>query len=130
MRSASALRWAGFALALVVSSSSVFAQPNKAAPARAKRSVAECATFDQADKGDDGVALTVRNSCSMPVACSMSWTLVCAPESKKRKALHKEAANFTLPDGGSESRDASPATCGADGWSIENIQWSCAPVRD
>ncbi len=128
MRFANALRSASCMLVLVVTSSSVFAQPSKAP--RSKKSVAECATFDQTDKGDDGVALSVRNSCAVPVSCTMSWTLVCAPESKKRKSLHKEAASFTLADGAAESRDASPAVCGADSWSLENIQWSCAPTRD
>ena len=76
------------------------------------------------------MAFTIHNTCSIPIDCSVSWRVVCAPESKKRWAAHPETAKFAITDGGSESAEASAASCGDDGWTIDSVHWSCEPNKD
>jgi hypothetical protein len=93
----------------------------------AKKSVSECTAFDESEKGEDALQLTVHNSCSMPVDCTLSWVVVCAPKSAKRRAEHASSASFSLDHASSQSADASAAVCGDDSWSIEGVSWTCQP---
>lgn len=95
-----------------------------------KRSIAECTFFDQQDKDDDKVEFTIKNSCSVPVDCSISWRVVCAPTSKKRRAVHPGSAKLALADAASQTALASAAICGDDAFTIDSIQWSCQPNND
>jgi len=104
-----------------------FRGPAAADPGR--RSLASCTRFDQAESGNDKVALTIHNACTIPIDCAVSWRLVCAPESKKRRASHPSRASFTLTEGGSETTLASAAVCGDDGWTIDSVEWSCQPNK-
>jgi hypothetical protein len=99
----------------------------RAAPAR---SLADCTAFDQQDKNDTTVSLTIRNTCTIPVDCSVSWRVVCAPDSKKRRAAHAGSQKLALVEGTSSSADASAAVCGDDAWQIDSISWSCQPNKD
>jgi hypothetical protein len=109
---------------------------DKGAPAptkdtTAKKSMASCTAFDQADKDDDTTTFTIRNSCSIPIDCSISWKLVCAPDSKKRRSEHPTTQSIKmLADGAQQSTDVSAATCGADAWALQGIEWSCSPNKD
>lgn len=128
-RSNSFARWASYALLAAV------AVPVATAPAFAdrdnKRSMATCAAFDQTDKDDDTTTFTIRNACGIPVDCAISWKLVCAPDSKKRRTEHPSSQTIcSLADGAQQSTDASAVSCGADAWAIQNIQWSCSPNKD
>ena len=97
---------------------------------RATRSLSHCTSFDQVDKREAVVELTIRSTCSMPVDCSVSWRVVCAPDSKKRRTAHVGAAKFALPTGGSQSAEASAAICGDDAWQIDQVRWRCEPNKD
>jgi len=121
MLAAHRARWATLAFALALSL--------PASADRAKRSLADCASFEQLDKTETAVAFTIRNACSIPIDCAVSWRVVCAPDSKRRRAEHPGAARFALPDGGSESTEASAAVCGADAWSIDSVRWRCEPDK-
>ncbi|HET9622844.1 MAG TPA: hypothetical protein VFP84_15830 [Kofleriaceae bacterium] len=101
-------------------------------PARADRakSVTSCASFAQREEGDAKVAFTIRNACAMPLDCTVSWQVTCAPESKKRRAVHADRTKLTLPEGTAASAEASAAACGADGWVIDAVQWSCQPAKE
>jgi hypothetical protein len=99
----------------------------RAAPAR---SLSDCTSFDQSDKNDTTVSLTIRNACTVPVDCSVSWRVVCAPESKKRRAVHPGSQKLALVEGTSSSADASATICGDDAWQIDSIEWSCQPNKD
>lgn len=123
MRAATWTRWATCALALSICVPVAMAD-------RTKRSINECALFGQEDKGDDKVEFTINNTCSMPVDCSISWRVVCAPDSKKRRASHAGAAKLSLANGASQTAAASAAVCGDDGWSIDSIAWSCQPNKE
>jgi hypothetical protein len=97
---------------------------------RAKRSLATCTTFDQADKPDDKVAFTIHNTCSIPIDCSVSWRVVCAPEARKRRTEHRGATRFTLADGGIQSAEASASVCGDEAWAIDSVRWHCQRNKD
>ena len=120
-------RWVLCALARALAVSPALADNKKKKKAKAKRdSVAACTSFDQLDREDESVDLVIGSSCEVAVACSVSWTLVCAPGSKKaRKTQHGEA--FVLNATQSQSTNASAGVCGNDGWVIDDVLWSCNP---
>ncbi len=122
MRSARRARWATCAIAISICV--------PAAADRHGRSLSDCTTFDQADKGEDAVAFSIKNGCTVPVDCSISWRVVCAPASKKRKSVHPSAAKLALTEGMTSSAEASAAVCGDDSWTIDGIEWSCQPNKD
>jgi hypothetical protein len=117
------VRWATCALAVSIFVPAALAD-------RGTRSVSNCTSFDQIDKSDDTVQFTITNSCTVPVDCSLSWRVVCAPSSKKRRAVHPSSKKFALDHAASQTAEASATICGDDSWSIESIQWSCAPNPD
>jgi hypothetical protein len=101
-----------------------------AAPAladRSPRTLAACTRFEQTDEGDDRVAFAIRNACSIPVDCAVSWRVVCAPASKARRALHPGSAKLAIAEGASDRTEASAAVCGDDAWLIDRVQWRCEP---
>jgi hypothetical protein len=123
-----ATRWtfgATCALAIIVFGSSALA-----GHADAKKSLAECTSFEQNDKGDSAVEFTVKNSCTVPIDCSISWRVVCAPESHKRRSVHASSTKLTLNTSQVLSAQASAAACGDDGWSIDDVHWSCEPNKE
>lgn len=123
MRSHSLARWAACALAISICVPAAFADSGK-------KSIAECTFFDQTEKGDDKVELSIRNACTIPVDCSITWRVVCAPDSKKRRAVHPGSTKFALAEAASQTANASAAVCGDDAFSIDQISWSCQPNKD
>jgi len=122
MRSTTVARWATCALALGIFISSA---------AASKKSIAECTSFDQVDKDEDSVQFTVKNACSIPVDCSLSWEVVCAPKSKTRRVVHADSAKLSLAaDRGVQTKDVSASVCGDDSWTISGVSWSCAASND
>ena len=115
--------WAICALALMISIPAATAKG-------AKKSLADCTAFDQEDKDDETVAFTIHNTCTVPVDCSISWRVVCAPDSKKRRSTHAKSAKLALHDVGAGSASASAEVCGDDGWAIDSVNWSCEPNKD
>ncbi|MBA3538733.1 MAG: hypothetical protein H0T79_03830 [Deltaproteobacteria bacterium] len=97
---------------------------------RANRTVASCTSFEQVDKDDETVQFTIKNSCTVPVDCEISWKVVCAPESKKRRATHAKTQKFALSNAASQTAEASATVCGDASWTIEAVEWSCAPNKD
>ena len=97
-------------------------------PAMAGRhkSLSECTTFGSEEKGEDKLELSIKNTCTVPVDCSISWRVVCAPGSKRRN-VHASSSALAIAEGGVKSAEASAEVCGDDAWAIENIEWSCQP---
>ncbi|MEO8701936.1 MAG: hypothetical protein ABI867_17965 [Kofleriaceae bacterium] len=122
MRNHTWARWATCALALSICI--------PVALADTKRSISSCTAFDQEDKGDDKVQFSIKNSCTVPVDCSISWRVVCAPTSKKRRAVHPSSVKLSLESSVTQTADASASVCGDDAFSIDSIQWSCLPNND
>jgi hypothetical protein len=114
--------WATCALVVSLCVPAAFADRSK--------SLADCATFDQTTKNEDIETFTVKNACQIPIDCTLAWKVVCAPESKKRRAAHPGSSKFTLADGASQTAEASVAVCGNDAWAIEGVEWACLPNKD
>ena len=123
MRPTTWAKWATCALAISIAVPAAFAE-------HTKKSLSECTTFTQAEKGEDAVELTVKNTCTVPLDCSMSWRVVCAPDSKKRRSVHPTEAKFSLVPQSETSKDASAAMCGDDAWTIDSVEWTCAPNKE
>lgn len=94
------------------------------------KSLSDCTAFGQEEKGDDAVAFSIHNGCSVPVDCAVSWKVVCAPDSKKRRSTHAQTAKLALTDGGDAKAEASAAICKDDSWQLMDVEWSCAPNKD
>lgn len=122
-------RWACCALALSVAATAAVAdsKDSKTVVVRNKKSLAACTSFDQVDKDDDKVELSIHNSCSVPIDCTITWRLVCAPDSKTRRTVHAGAAKLSLVEATSQSAEASAATCKDDGWLLDQVRWNCQP---
>ena len=127
MRSRNRARWASCALALVSLTAPAVADKSVH---KSKGSIAECASFDQKDSGDTSVDFTVTNSCTIKVECSVTWSLTCAPDSPKHRSRKQQGASFNLETTEAKTTTASADSCGDAGWSIDDVNWSCAPSKD
>lgn len=123
MRSTRWARWAICALAVTI-----------CVPALAKgvtrKSVADCTMFTQTEKDETTLKLDLKNSCSMPVDCKVTWRVVCAPDAPKRKATHAKSSKLTLQSGTETTLEASAAMCGDDSFTLDSVQWGCEPNKD
>lgn len=125
MRSMSWARWATCALALSL------VMPVATADRRSSRkSLDSCTAFDQIDKSEDTLELAVHSTCTIPIDCAISWRVVCAPDSKKRRAVHRGSAKLVLGASASGTAQASAAVCGDDAWTIDAISWACEPSKE
>ncbi len=104
-------------------------QPATADTVRGRRSLARCTSFDQR-QNESSLELTIKNSCTMPIDCTLSWQLVCAPESKKRRKVTPESMEFTLSSDSSQVTAASAASCGDDSWLIKSVSWRCEASKE
>jgi hypothetical protein len=95
-----------------------------------KRSLDDCTSFQQVESSEEVMNLTIQSSCSIPIDCTVSWRVVCAPESKKRRTTHRGAAKMSFPTMDTKSVQASAAVCGDDGWQLDSINWACTPNQD
>lgn len=116
-------RWAICALAVSICVPAALAK-------NTKKSLADCTSFQQNDKDDDTVEITVHNSCTVPVDCSVSWRVVCAPDSKQRRSVHDSSKKFSLSTGSEEKNEADASVCGDDAWAIDSIKWGCEPNKN
>ncbi len=123
MRSTRWARWATCALAISICVPAAMAKT-------ATKSLSDCTSFKQTDKDDAKVELSITNSCKVPVDCKIEWRIVCAPDSKKRRAVHDKSEKLKLGEGAGGSTEASAEICGDDAWSIDSIHWGCEPNKD
>lgn len=101
------------------------------AVAERSKSLAQCTSFDQKEDGDAKVAFSIRNACTIPVDCTIGWRVVCAPDSKTRRAMYPGSVKLALQPGAvSEAAQASAAVCGDASWTIDQVRWSCQPTKD
>ena len=126
MRASKWARGASCALAIAISIGWI----SSAHGDRTPRTIASCTAFDQVEKGEDRVEFTIHNTCTIPLDCAVSWRVVCAPESRSRRAVHPSSAKLSLSQGGASSAEASAAVCGDAGWTIDSVLWSCQPNKD
>ena len=123
------MSWAGWATCALAASILVpaFATTGTAGT---RKSLDDCTSFDQTDKDEETVDLAIHSSCTIPIDCAVSWRVVCAPDSKKRRATHKGSAKLSFATSATKSVEASAAVCGDDAFSIDSINWSCEPNKD
>ncbi len=95
-----------------------------------QRSLARCTSYEQREKNDASLEISIKNSCSMPIDCKISWQLVCAPESKKRRKVLPESLTFTISTDATQSTAASATACGDDSWLIQGVSWRCEASKE
>ena len=123
MRSMSWKRWATCALAASILVPAL-------ATAGGRRSLDDCTSFSQVEETEEVTSLTVTSTCSIPIDCTVSWRVVCAPDSKKRRAAHRNSVVFAFPTTDTKTARASAEICGDDSFVIDSVQWSCQRNRD
>jgi hypothetical protein len=128
MRSMTGARWATCALAAMIAISGLTAC--ESATAGSKKSLDDCTSFEQVETSEEAMDLTIKSTCSIPIDCSVSWRVVCAPDSKKRRNTHRGAAKMQFPTVDTKSTQASAAVCGDDPWVLDSINWACEPNKD
>ncbi len=109
----------GFALA-----PNLAAAPRRQRSVPRQRSLTSCPAFHQSRVGNEGLRLELRNSCAFPVACTLTWAVHCRGASE---SPGERSSSLELAIGAADSVVASGAACGADGWDIDGIRWSCQP---
>jgi hypothetical protein len=125
MRSTTWVRWATCALAAMI-----LAPAALAGGSGAKKSLDDCTSFEQVETSEEAMDLTIKSTCSIPIDCTVSWRVVCAPDSKKRRSTHRSAAKMVFPTVDTKSTQASAAVCGDDPWVLDSINWACEPNKD
>lgn len=128
MRSMTGARWATCALAAMIVIP--FVTACESASAGSKKSLDDCTSFEQVETSEEAMNLTIQSTCSIPIDCSVSWRVVCAPESKKRRSTHRGSAKMQFPTVDTKSAQASAAVCGDDPWVLDSINWTCEPNKD
>lgn len=86
--------------------------------------ITSCIDYDQ-DVRDDGIELSLVNTCDVDVDCAMSWTLRCDGAKPKRKT-----AALIMARGESASAFASAEACGEEGWRVTSVTWGCRGQDD
>ena len=127
MRSMTGARWATCALAAMIAVPFVAASDSSAG---SKKSLDDCTSFEQVETSEEAMDLTIKSTCSIPIDCSVSWRVVCAPDSKKRRSTHRGAAKMQFPTVDTKAAQASDADGGDDPWVLDTINWSCEPNKD
>ena len=124
MRAPCWARWATCALAISI------CVPALAENVVSRKSISECTSFTQKEKDEATLSIELRNSCSMPVDCKVTWRVVCAPDAPKRRASHAKSSKFTLKEGAEQTLEASAALCGDDSFTLDHVTWGCEPNKD
>lgn len=125
MRSPTWAAWASCALAAMI-----IAPVALAGGKGTQKSLDDCTSFEQVETSEEAMDLTIRSTCSVPIDCTVSWRVVCAPESKKRRAAHRSTKKLVFTTVDTKSTQASAAICGDDPWIVDSINWGCEPNKD
>lgn len=94
------------------------------------KSLSDCTSFEQNDKGDTSVEMTIHNSCSIQVDCTVQWRVVCSPDAKTKKSVHPASSKLSITEGTSSTAEASAAVCGDAAFAIDSVEWVCTPNND
>jgi hypothetical protein len=96
--------------------------------AGAAPSAAQCVAFQRTETST-GLLFDVQNNCDKELACTLGWTVTCENSSGKATSTSRQAARFTVDAQLSHSETGSAASCTGAGWRIDDVSWSCAPVK-
>ena len=123
MRKAPLAAW----LACVIALGATLASPHVAAQKKSTkrvRAISACVKYDRS-QADDGLTLSLDNTCNLDVECSMKWTLRCDEGPR-----HAGSTTLEIARGTESTAFASADQCGEDGWRITGIKWSCRGAGD
>lgn len=84
---------------------------------------AACVEASQEDHAtrDDTLVLKLDNECTVPVQCTIGWTVRC-----KNGESHPFSHAAKLGAGEVKSFEASASMCSEAGWRISTPKWSCS----
>jgi hypothetical protein len=118
-----ALVGTGLGLSLAPASTPTWAAaPGRQRSVPRKKIIGSCPAFQQTRVGNQGLRFDLHNTCGFPVACVLTWSVHCrGPE----ESPGERSGNLELAVGARDSVLASGDACGADGWDIDGIHWSC-----
>jgi hypothetical protein len=124
------MRYARFALLLALA---VLCVERTGSAARRKRSAQRaestvgCPAYKQERVGNEGLRLELRNGCAFPISCTLSWVVRC--RSADAESPGSRSSALELQPGARERVLASGSACGAGGWDVSDINWSCDHPR-
>jgi hypothetical protein len=110
-------------LPLLAVMSTVALDNGGAPPADGSAPPADCVEASQLEDAsrDDTLILKLDNGCSVPVSCTISWTVRC-----KNGEAHPSSRAANIAAGASQSLEASASVCSEAGWRITPPKWSCS----
>src|SRR5688572_7205343 len=97
------------------------AQDKSTSPRPAR--VGRCVKYDQG-ASESALRLELRNACGFPVSCNLSWEVRC--DADEPGDARVESSELAIDRGETASATASALRCDeADGWTVENVVWTC-----
>jgi hypothetical protein len=95
-------------------------------PNRSRPEISRCIKLTQDSVGDSGLELSLANSCRVPVACTLSWQLVCENQGETRRRTRANVnVRLAVEDGETGSTLADASSCRGESWAIRRVKWSC-----
>jgi len=114
---------------LIALSLGLLAVPCFLTEAGAADSVNDCFSIVRTEK-DTGIDFELSNGCDRSIACNMQWTVQCESAAGKVVKESQGRAGAMLGAGGKSKVFGSADACRANaGWTIDNVSFSCTPVR-
>jgi hypothetical protein len=87
----------------------------------------ECVNVTRTEQSD-GLDFELKNNCDKGLSCTIGWTLSCENASGKTTSTAKASASFAVGKDTAHHELGSSKSC-KDGWRIDDVTWSCAPVK-
>lgn len=89
----------------------------------AKARLSRCVKYSQ-EIGEADMTLVLKNRCKQALECTMTWALQCHKEDDATETTER-GETFDIARGQDHTVIASASLCGDDGWSIQDVRWSC-----
>lgn len=99
------------------------AQAQSEKPRTAKARLSRCVKYSQ-EIGEADMTLALTNRCKQALECTMTWSLQCHKDDDEVEATER-GETFDIARGKRYTVTASASLCGEDGWSIEDVSWTC-----
>ncbi|MFZ5896758.1 MAG: hypothetical protein ACOY0T_37220 [Myxococcota bacterium] len=93
------------------------------ASALAAEDLSGCLRFEKTQTGKS-IDLEARSSCDSRLECSLAYSVRCEDREGKATAHSDHSVRFSVDAGKSETISLSAEPC-KQGWTIDNVHWSC-----
>jgi hypothetical protein len=117
----------GRVLALVCGIGVIGGFSGVSATAHAQSEDESCVGFEKSDD-DKAIVFEAKNSCDQKLSCQLSWVLSCEDSEGNVTTRTRKSARFSLSESGAHTLSLSAAAC-KQGWSIDDVAWSCSPGK-